>query len=373
MGFVGVVDTCDAELAAKTRLDGGDVDHLLLLAELALAVRTGLTDRLVLDEDGGHALTNVVLGKVGHLVATLAIELDVDLGTAVFVETGLGTHDVVTGQDHALLQHHGTTVAIVVDLGARRHPACGRGLDVGGLIDHVELQGRGGPQDLLGTGGVLDTGQLHHDALGTLLLYQRLGHTQFVHPVTDDGDVLLEGVLLHFLDLGFTQASQQDEVIPFLLCGEGEIRILPTQEGGGLGLIGLLAEHHLHLITHPAHAGVTDLLGAQLGAEILHHLLLLLGQRLGHVHFHQEVHATSQVQTQLEGSGADGFEPGRRGRCQVEGSDEVVAQLVGDNVTCLELVFGIGEPDQNETVFERSMFDRDLSRFERLLHLIERL
>src|SRR5690606_31664315 len=81
VGFVGVVDAGDAELAAKARLDGGDVDHLLLLAELALAVRTRLTDRLVFDEYGGHALTDVVLGKVGHLVATLAIELDVDLGT----------------------------------------------------------------------------------------------------------------------------------------------------------------------------------------------------------------------------------------------------------------------------------------------------
>ena len=120
-------------------------------------------------------LPTLSLVKLAILFATLAIELDVDLGAAVLIETGLGTHDVVTGQDHALVQHHGASVAIVVDLGARRHPATGGGLDVGGLVDHVELQGRGGAQDLLGTGGVLDPRQLHHDALGTLLLDQRLG------------------------------------------------------------------------------------------------------------------------------------------------------------------------------------------------------
>ena len=120
------------------------------------------------------------------------------------------------------MQHHRTSVAIVVDLGARRHPTIYRGLDVGSLIDHVEFQGRGRAQDLLGTGGVLNTGQFHHDALGTLLLYQRLGHAQLVHPVADDGDVLLEGVLLHFLDLGFTQTGQQDELVPF--CSVVKVR-----------------------------------------------------------------------------------------------------------------------------------------------------
>ena len=371
MGFVGVVDPGDAELATQARLDGGDVDHLLLLAELALAVRTRLTHRLVLDEDGRHALANVVLGKVGHLVATLTIELDVDLGTAVFIETGLGTHDVVTGQDHALLQYHGTTVAIVVDLGARRHAACGSGLDIGSLIDHVELQGRGGTQDLLGTGGVLDPRQLDDDTLTALLLDQRLGHTQFVHPVADDGDVLLEGILLHLFDLGFAQTSQQDEVIPFLVCGEDKIRILATQEGECLGLIGLVTEDHLHLIPDPAYTGVADLLGAQLGAEILHHLFLLLGQRFGHVHFHQEVHTAPQVKTELQGRRADGLKPGGGRRCQVEGGDEIVAQLVGHDVARLELVFGVVETDQDEAVLERRMLDRDLRLVEGFLHLIE--
>ena len=71
--------------------------------------------------------------------------------------------------------------------------------------------------------------------------------------------------------------------------------------------------------------------------------------------------------------GADGFEPGRRGRRQVESGNEVVAQLAGNNIARLELVFGVLETDQDKTVLECSMFDRDLSRFERLLHLIERL
>ena len=89
---------------------------------------------------------------------------------------------------------------------------------------------------------------------------------------------------------------------------------------------------------------------------------MLLGQRLGHVHFHQEVHTTAQIQTQLQRCSTDGFKPGRRGGRQVEGGNEVVAQLVGDDVARLELFFGVPETDQNETMLERSMLDRDLSR-----------
>ncbi len=295
-------------------------------------------------------------------------------GRLLFIETGLGTHDVVTGQDHALLQYHGTTVAIVVDLGARRHPACGSGLDVGGLIDHVELQGRGGPQDLLGTGGVLDTGQLDDDALAALLLDQRLGHTQFVHPVTDDGDVLLEGVLLHFLDLGFTQTSQQDEVIPFLLCGEGKIRILPTQEGGGLGLIGLLAEHHLHLITRPgAHrsSGSSGVRSSERKSCTICSCCLA---------------SASAMSTSIRKC-----TPPRRSRPSFRGAAPMASSQAGVEGARLRAVMKLSpsllattsralswssvlvETDQDETVLERSMLDRDLSRFERLLHLIERL
>ena len=139
----------------------------------------------------------------------------------------------------------------------------------------------------------------------------------------------------------------------------------------GAFLIGFVTEDHLHLITDPAHAGVTDLLGAQLGAEILHHLLLLLGQCFGHVHFHQEVHTTAQIKTQLQRRRTDGFEPGGSGRCQVECGNEVVAQLVGNDIARLQLVFGVLETDQDKTVLECSMFDRDLGRFKGLFHQIK--
>ncbi len=83
------------------------------------------------------------------------------------------------------------------------------------------------------------------------------------------------------------------------------------------------------------------------------------------------MHATAQVKTEFQGRRADGFEPGGGGRCQVEGGDEVVPQLVGDDVTGLQLVFGVIETDQDEAVLERRMLDRDLRLVERLFHLIE--
>jgi hypothetical protein len=79
---------------------------------------------------------------------------------------------------------------------------CGQRQRVGQFVDHADFQGGGAAEDVLGLGGVLHAGQLHHDAAGALLLDHRFGHAEFVDAIAQGGDVLLQGKFLHLL-LGF--------------------------------------------------------------------------------------------------------------------------------------------------------------------------
>ena len=56
--------------------------------------------------------------------------------------------------------------------------------------DQPELEIGHLAQDALGFGGVLDTRQLHHDAVASLALHQRLRHAEFVDPVAQRGEIL---------------------------------------------------------------------------------------------------------------------------------------------------------------------------------------
>ena len=49
------------------------------------------------------------------------------------------------------------------------------------LVDHPDLQRRGAAEDVLGARGVLHAGELHDDAIGTLLLDDRLRDAELVH------------------------------------------------------------------------------------------------------------------------------------------------------------------------------------------------
>ena len=67
------------------------------------------------------------------------------------------------------------------------------------LVHHADFQGGGTTENVLGLGGILHAGQLHHDAVYALLLDDRLGHAEFVDPVTQGGDILLQGEFLDAL------------------------------------------------------------------------------------------------------------------------------------------------------------------------------
>ena len=54
------------------------------------------------------------------------------------------------------------------------------------VVDHADLERRGAAEDVLGARGVLHARQLHDDAVGALLLDDRLGDAELVHAIAQD-------------------------------------------------------------------------------------------------------------------------------------------------------------------------------------------
>ncbi len=82
----------------------------------------------------------------------------------------------------------------------------------GFVVDHADFERRGAAEDVLGARRVLHAGQLHDDAVGALLLDDRLGDAELVDAVAQDLDVLLDRAVLDaLLRLGL-QARDEPQV-----------------------------------------------------------------------------------------------------------------------------------------------------------------
>ena len=182
-------------------------------ADLAADHRRG--DHLalaLLEQDDGHALADVLARHVAEHARALGVQRQVHrrlLG--LVVEAGLGVGEVLAGEHHLALDDDRPAVALQVTLGAEGHrPAAAlRPARLGAFVDQTHLQRGGAAEDVLGLGGVLHAGQLHHDAVQALLLDHGLGHAEFVDAVVQRGDVLLERLFLHpARGLGLERAGQ---------------------------------------------------------------------------------------------------------------------------------------------------------------------
>ena len=94
----------------------------------------------------------------------------------------------------------GLAAALGEEVAAEGHLAGQRLLERAGvLVDHADFERRGAAEDVLGARGVLHAGQLHDDAVGALLLDDRLGDAELVDAVAQDRDVLLDRAVLDAL------------------------------------------------------------------------------------------------------------------------------------------------------------------------------
>ena len=105
---------------------------------------------------------------------------------------------MVTGEDDALVQHNRLAFAGIFHFRVARNATGGRRGAINVSVNQTEFQGRGRAEDLFRTRGVLDTRQFNHNTVGALTLNQRFGNAQLVYTVTQDIDVLLNGIFAGF-------------------------------------------------------------------------------------------------------------------------------------------------------------------------------
>ena len=251
---------------------------------------------------------------------------------------------MVTGQHHLPFEEYGFTVAVLIQLGTDRHLACRRGLGIAVFVHHAELQGRGGPQDLLGARGVLHAGELYHDARLALLLDDGLRDAELVHAIAQGGQVLLQGQLALFFHILGLDSEPERRVGPVVLPGRGQV-------GGFLGddrlrfgtVVGIAEGHEDTAVLLARHGLVAHLVVAQERAEIGHEALLEHALGGLHVHLHEEMDPATEIEAQEHGLGADGAQP-RRGRGgEVQGHHVIVAERARDDLLGFELALGVVE------------------------------
>ena len=272
------------------------------------------------------------------------------------VEPGLGIGQPVAGQLDLFAHHHRHTAAFRIALAAERRLAGGDGRDFfGGLADHAQLQRRGAAEDAFHLRRVLHAGQLHHDAVETLLLDDGLGHTERVDAVVEGGDVLLDGGFLHAtFRLGFDDGGQP-QVRAVAAVGQRQIRQRIGHRVARAAAIVGVAKLDGDGAALPVDADMTHVLVAQQGAQVAGQRIELFGQRRLHVDLIKKVHTAAQVQAQVHRQRVQAGEPLGGIRQQVEGDGERFVAVLGvrlflvrveravDQVLRLQLGIGILE------------------------------
>ena len=215
-------------------------------------------------------------------------------------------------------------------------------------MHHAEFQRRGGAEDFLCAGRVLDARKLDHDAVLALLLDHRLRHAEFVYPVAQRGDVLVDREAPHFPRRLFIHGHPQRGVPVGIPLFHVQLRKF-TAYGAVCRLAIRLASQGDHdpLGRTPGDRLVSDLLLTKQGPDIADIAFFRLADGAGHVDFHQEMNPAAQVQAQVHGQGTDAAQPLRRRRRKVQGDHVLASQLVAERVLGLELLIGIGESNQH--------------------------
>ena len=368
------------------RLAAGD---LKIAAQLVLDGRRGDDFRLAfLDQQHRHAALDRVARGVAHEARALTVELDrhhrplVPLveGRSGFGEALAGDDDLFGNQQRLL----GIAVLLVKQFGPERNVAVDRGLDLrriivarrgiaGMRLDHAYFEARGAAENILGARGVLHARQLHHDALGALLLDDRLGNAQFVDAVSERRDVLLDGRLLGFrLRLGGERRDDAELARPVYglqrKIGRDALdlalRLVASVGVAELDDDGLCLAHD---------AGIGKFLLTQRVANIRDLAVEPLGERGLEIDLQQEVDAAAQIEAEIHRQRIDCGKPLGGIRDQIQRQNERWTLAIGierlvQNVLGFELRISVPEPDLDAVGIGENAVQRNTARLERLLH-----
>ena len=200
MAACGGAHAGDLELVAELALDARDRQHLALV---------------LLEQDRGHEVADVAARHLQQCASALAVERrPTPRAGCTGPGRGCASVSMSPGGHHLAVDDHRCAAAdadnarVPNGTGPRPSSAAAR---LGVMSARRNSSVRGAADDVLGLGGVLHAGQLHHHAVSALLLDHRLGHAQLVDAVVQRGDVLLERLVLHAArGLGAQRAGQLD-------------------------------------------------------------------------------------------------------------------------------------------------------------------
>ena len=346
--LLGGVEARDLEPLPELIANRRDVDHFLdnLLPALTHTVDE-LGERLVLDVHHGHGPADLVPGAVGEEPGALAVEGDeYRRRAALLIDPRRRVRDVLPREHDDALEEDRPAVALAVELrGSRR--ASGRECRRGFGVDHAELQGRGGPEDLLRPRRVLDTGQLDDDPVLPLLLDDRLGHTELVDAIAQRGDVLLNREALDLALGRLAELNFEHRISDVDGRIDDQLGHPPAHEIVRPVTVACVVETNDQPPVR-AHRDrpLAKFLLPQQRPEIPRVPLLRLSDRSREVHLHQEVHAAAQIETQIHRQRTQTGEPPRgRGR-EIERDDILAVDLFFDDAPGLELIFPGCEPHE---------------------------
>ena len=238
------------------------------------------------------------------------------------VETRLGVGEAVAGEDNLLLDQQRRAAAFGVELGAERHVACQSGLQgTRAVVDHADFQGRGAAENVLGLGRILHAGQLNDDAVGALLLNYRLGDAEFVDPVVQGVDVLLDGELADAFQRFWFEAGDQTQIVALADFCQCQVVVAAGQDflAGSTGFGITETDHDPFAVA--ADAGVAHILVTQQAAQVGGGRVETFGDGTRHVDLQEEVHAAAQIEAEVHRQGMQRGQPLRRCGEQIERDD----------------------------------------------------
>ena len=257
---------------------------------------------------------------------------------------------MVTGEDHALVQHNRLAFAGIFHFRVARNATGSRCGAINVSVNQTELQRRGRAKNLFGSRRVLDTRQFNHNTVGALTLNQRFGNAQLVYTVTQDIDVLLYGVFAGFFQ---TVVGHHGFQASAALSGNNQIAMTRAKVGDSLVARGAIAEGDAQaVVVFFTHGRVRNAFITQFAAQAVDVLFLQLAQRGIHVDFHQEVHAAAQVKTQLHWLGIQGRQPARGCRSKVKRHDVFVTQHAHQRFARAQLDISGVEARKNCALFQ---------------------
>ena len=180
-------------------------------------------------------------------------------------------------------------------------------------------------------------------------MYQGFGHTQLVDPVAYRGQVLAYRVVTDFALLGIGQRQAQH--LHIVTAGRSDLEFIVLAGNGALGCsqLSLIGKTELQRSALLWQAAIANTLIPKQGAQLAVIDIHAGFDGLFHVHLQQEVHTTSEIETELHRSGANIQQPIGCRSGQVLGDHEIVAQRAANDVLGRQLIRHADQPHQTGT------------------------